>query len=305
MEADAPVHLSLAVDGGYEVPLAVALLSLAESHGEQSVPCEVSVLCSGLDRTACASIERDVAGRIGIDWVEVDIAQLAGVYYNEVLSPATLFRLLLPELLPPGRSRTIYLDADTLVRRPLTALWQTHLGNDLVGAVRDAGVPFPAGPFGTDWRDMGMSPGEAYFNAGVLVVPLDRWRAERVTEQALAALRRTPLRWGDQDALNLVAQGRWREVPRCWNVQTEDVQERSLSWALWRDDVEAAVGDPAVVHYTGTAKPWAGGADHPFAAAWFDTLSRTSWAGWHPARPSTPERAVRRLRRAANVLVRG
>jgi lipopolysaccharide biosynthesis glycosyltransferase len=299
------VHVSMAVDGGYEMPLAVALLSVAESHSAAGVPCDVSVLCSGLDPAACASIERDVAGRVGIDWVEVDLDQLADVHFNEVLSKATLFRILLPELLPARRTHTIYLDADTVVLRPLTGLWQTDLGDALVGAVRDAGVPFPAGPFGTDWRDMRMPPDGAYFNAGVLKVPLDRWRDERVAEQALTALRRAPLRWGDQDALNVVAQGRWQEVPRRWNVQTDDAQERSLSWALWRDDVEAAVSDPAVVHYTGTAKPWAGGADHPFGAEWFDTLSRTSWAGWQPARPSTAVRAGRRLRRAANVLIHG
>ena len=134
---------------------------------------------SGLDGDVYRAIERDVAGRVAIDWHEVDLCRLAGASYTVGLSTAALFRILLPDLLPASRTRTIYLDADTLVRRPLGEIWRIDLDNHLLAAVRDAGAPFPAGPSGTDWRSVGLAPDTDYFNSGLMVLPLDRWRAEQ------------------------------------------------------------------------------------------------------------------------------
>jgi lipopolysaccharide biosynthesis glycosyltransferase len=300
-----PIHISMAVDRGFEVPLAVSLLSIAEAHQDSDTPCEVTVMCAGLDGDVYRAIERDVAGRVAIDWQEVDLTRLAGASYTVGLSSATLFRILLPDLLPASRTRTIYLDADTLVRRPLVEIWCTGMGNHLLAAVRDAGAPFPAGPSGTDWRSMGLAPDTDYFNAGLLVLPLDRWRAEQTAAATMELLRTRAMRWGDQDALNVVAQRRWYELPRRWNVQTADALEQSLSWALWNSDVQRAVQDPAVIHYTGMSKPWNGKTDHPFAEAWFATLARSSWAGWSPDGPSAAARVRRRMTRAAQVVLHG
>ena len=72
----------MAVDRGFEMPLAVSLLSLAEAHHRGGTPCEVSVLCAGLADDVLQRIDRDVAGRIEIDWVEVDVRRLAGARYT-------------------------------------------------------------------------------------------------------------------------------------------------------------------------------------------------------------------------------
>jgi len=302
---DGPVHISMAVDRGFEVPLAVSLLSIAEAHENTDIHCEVSVLCAGLDDDVYRTIERDVAGRIGLDWQEVDLGRLDGASYTVGLSSAALFRILLPDLLPASRTRTIYLDADTLVLRPLAEIWCTELDGQLLAAVRDAGAPFPAGPSGTDWRGVGLAPDTKYFNSGLLVLPLDLWRKEGTAASTLEVLRTKAMQWGDQDALNVVAQHRWHELPRRWNLQTADADGRSLSWALWHSDVEAAVQDPAIIHYTGMSKPWTGRKDHPFAELWFSALARSSWAGWTPDGPSTVARVRRRMTRAAQVLLHG
>ena len=300
--AEHPIHVSMAVDAGFEMPLAVALTSMAEAHAD--VACSVSVLCSGVSQEDLRRIEHDVAGRLDLQWLTVDDQRLTGAHHTVGLSPAALFRILLPEMLPSSMHRTIYLDADTLVRAPLTELWTTDLGEDVLGAVRDAGSPFAAGPAGTDWRGLGLDPDLPYFNSGMMVMPLDRWRRDGLTERTLHVLRTTVSRWGDQDALNAVAQLRWAELPRRWNLQTADADARSLSWALWRDDVATAVADPAIVHYTEDNKPWRGRLDHPFAREWFEQLSRTSWADWQPGKPPL-RRIVDRVRRAGRVLTHG
>jgi lipopolysaccharide biosynthesis glycosyltransferase len=226
-------------------------------------------------------VERGANGRFAVQWIRVDEWALAGARTPEFLTSASLYRLLLPEVLPE-RDRTIYLDADVVVMDSLRFLWDLDLDEHLLGAVRDAGSPWAAGALGTNWREVGIAPDSPYFNSGVLVLPLERWSRQQLAAAALDVLRRVRTRWGDQCAMNSVAEGRWLELPRRWKVQTPDVDGQGVGWALWRESVEAAIADPAVVHFNGRQKPWSPGATHPLAKTWFHFLDHTPRAGWRP-----------------------
>jgi lipopolysaccharide biosynthesis glycosyltransferase len=273
------VHVSMAADEGVELPLSVALASLARAH--EPGACSVSILHTGFTPRMQRRIEQGTGGRLDIEWLTVDERVLAGAHVPAYLGRASLYRLLLPEVLR-GRQRTIYLDADVVVLESLEALWDVHVGEHVVGAVRDAASPWAAGALGTNWRELGMAPDSPYFNSGVLILPLERWRREELGEAALAVLRRVRTPWGDQCAMNLVAEGRWLELPRRWNLQTADADGRGLAWALWRDSVEDGLANPAVVHFNERDKPWNPGTAHPLAGTWFDALDRTAFAGWRP-----------------------
>jgi lipopolysaccharide biosynthesis glycosyltransferase len=276
------MQITLAADAQFAMPLAVTLASLARSQDNERV--EVTVLHDDLSEATIARIEAGLGGALALRWHRVDPAQVAGAHYSTFLTRASLFRLLLPQLLP-DLDRVLYLDCDIVVADSLRPLWETNLGDALLGAVRDAGSPFPAGPLGTDWRGLELDPATPYFNTGVLLIPLAEWRRQEVSERALALLRRRQPRWGDQDGLNAIVGGRWVELPRRWNLQSPDVLGSGLAWALWREDVEDALRDPAVIHYTDRDKPWTAGCEHPLAQHWYGALEASSWSGWRPRRP--------------------
>lgn len=49
------LHITMAIDRGYEMPLGIALLSLAEQHSaSEGMACSVTVLCSGRDPEDCS-----------------------------------------------------------------------------------------------------------------------------------------------------------------------------------------------------------------------------------------------------------
>lgn len=291
-----PVHVSLAANQRVELPLTVALASLALAH--EPGECQVSVLHTGFSPRMRRRIEHGAHGRLDIEWIVVDERVLAGAHAPAFLTRASLYRLLLPEILRE-RDRTIYLDADVVVLESLRYLWDAHLGEHALGAVRDAASPWAAGALGTNWREVGIAPDSPYFNSGVLVLPLDLWRREGLAESALAVLRRVETRWGDQCAINFVAEGRWLELPRRWNLQTADADGRGLAWALWRESVEDALAYPAIVHFNERAKPWRAGTPHPLGETWFQFLDHTSWARWRPpARETMRDLLERRTRRA-------
>jgi lipopolysaccharide biosynthesis glycosyltransferase len=276
------IQVAACVDRGFTVPLAAALASLDEASGEDSVV--VHVLHPGLSETIRDRVTAGLSA-IDVEWHTVDDRAVAGAFYSTRLTSASLYRLLLGRLLPADVTRVLYLDADVVVRSSLAPVYASDLKGHVVGAVRDAGSPWAASSYGPDWRQLGLAPESAYFNSGVLLIDLERWREETVGERCLQLLRSGNPRWGDQDALNVVLQGRWIELERRWNLQTADIGDYSVAWAHWASDIEAANNDPAVIHYTEHDKPWIGGSQHPLAAEWFQALDQTAWAGWRPRPP--------------------
>lgn len=283
--AHTPMQVVVAADAKFLMPLAVTLRSLATAHKPGEVA--VTVLHDGLRACDRARVEWGLS-ELRLTWLQVPLEGLADAHHPHFLTRATLFRLLLPELLSTEMTRVIYLDADTLVTGSLRPLWHAELTNHHAAAVRDAGTPFAAGPYGPDWRALGLEPEDPYFNAGVLLIALDAWRRAEVSPRAFELLRRTTPRWADQDALNAVLRGHWMELPRRWNLQTLDVQGAGLAWALWREDVERALDDAAVIHYSDRVKPWDAGGRHPLGSRWYEVLAETSWSNWRPDPSSRP-----------------
>lgn len=273
------IDVALCADHGFVMPLAVTLASLAASSAPGRVT--VHVVNSGYD----AALQRRLllgAPQLDVRWYEFDRAALAGVNNTDHLSDAALYRLLLGQVLPADVRRVLYVDADTLVTDDVAALAGFDLAGRTLAAVRDSVSPWAAGVYGADWEPLGIDPSSPYFNSGVLLIDLDRWRQEGSGSACIDLLRRVDARWGDQDALNKVFEGAWTELPRRWNVQTADLQRDSFSWALAREEAQAAVERPGIVHFTSREKPWKPGGEHPASQQWFATLDVTDWRGWRP-----------------------
>lgn len=286
-------HAVFTVDETFAAPLSVALHSLVTSNPG----IRVSVLHDGLPGRLRTRIVGDLRGAAEIEWIAM-ARDLTGVPNTVYLPPAALFRLLMADVLIDA-DRVVYIDCDTVVLESIGDL-ASRLEHGMVAAVRDAGAPVAAGPAGTDWRRLDLDPAAPYFNSGVMVADLDHWRARDVGRRALDVLARAQPRWGDQCALNAVAGGAWDEVPRRWNLQTADLEGRSLAWALWRADVEAAVARPAIIHFTERDKPWLSTSRHPHRDIWRQWLARTPFRDWQPPRHRVSH-ALARVRRVSDV----
>jgi lipopolysaccharide biosynthesis glycosyltransferase len=185
-------------------------------------------------------------------------------------------RLLIAELLPRSWDRVIYLDSDTIARHPLSDLWTVDLAGAILGAVRDDYVPTISSPYGLPtWQQHGLDPDLPYFNSGVLLIDLAAWRRHRIGEQALRYLAdATEIRLFDQDALNAVIAGRWRQLDIVWNVT-----------GYWRKPHrrtgrhQAILDDARIRHFAGHGKPWDPDPlpGVPDTHLFFASLARTDW----------------------------
>lgn len=235
----------MACDGAYAMPLAVALRSLLEAARDPSA-LRLHVLVDAFPEEARAKVAASLpAGSPEIRWIPVDLGLFGGFATLPGISRMTYARLLIDRVLPPDTTRALYIDVDVLVLDDVATLWFCDLGGKPLGAVID----------GTDGQmkaglvDMSDIPVvEHYFNAGMLLIDLPRWRAERVSETALAFLTQHPrTRFSDQDALNVACDRLWQPLDARWNFQGH-LQTRIARLA--------PAERPGIVHFVTGLKPW-------------------------------------------------
>jgi lipopolysaccharide biosynthesis glycosyltransferase len=176
------------------------------------------------------------------------------------------------------------MDADTLVLDDVTKLWRCGLRGRALGAVQDPILlTFASGDLPLD--KTGISRRARYFNSGVLLMDLARWRKEDLAVKVLeTAHQLSNVGWfPDQDALNMVFAGKWQKLHPRWNCALESA-ERHAGCPDIPDGFKyaAAVDRPGILHYFGGPKPWQPRCLNGRLFLYFHYLDRTRWAGWRP-----------------------
>lgn len=178
------------------------------------------------------------------------------------LSPANYARLLLPEMMAGEDDRLLYLDCDMLVLSSLRPLATLDMDGHALAAVRefdqrlhpanDGRLPHPA--------DI------PYFNAGLLLIDLGAWERQDLTQATFDFVEKNQgrLRFAEQDALNCVLAGRWKELDPAWNFTHARVSEAG------------GYDQARILHFTG-AKPTTKDCGHPAQQLFLRYRSMTPW----------------------------
>ena len=166
------------------------------------------------------------------------------VLTNNKWSPAVYYRLFFPLLISEDIRRLLYLDSDTIVINDLYELYTLDLGHHPVAAVYDNYVKVQ--PLLSIHE-----PGE-YFNSGVLLLDIKRWKEQKISEQAIDYIMKHPdrLQFVDQCALNGVLHNNWKKIDSRYNLLysyiPESISKKGLAFFL---------KSKVVVHFT-IQRPW-------------------------------------------------
>lgn len=79
--------------------------------------------------------------KICIDWISPNISLLDNLKVSEHISIASYFRVLIPNLLPANYKKAIYLDADMIVQRDISKLWNQNIEDYHLLAAQDMATP--------------------------------------------------------------------------------------------------------------------------------------------------------------------
>jgi lipopolysaccharide biosynthesis glycosyltransferase len=248
------MDLTLTFDAAYATHAAVVMSTVAESNPGRSI--RYWLIAADNVGAGARAVLREAAGPdASVEYLRVDTSRTNLPCGSDplmaYLSPAMYLRLLVPAALPAEVERVLYLDCDTLCTNSLAPLFDVDMGGVPLGAVRD--------PFNRRLLDMGGLPGLAdypeldpracYFNSGVLLIDVARWKECEVTERSLAYLARHAheSRYPDQDALNYAVYGNWLRLSHRWN----DL----MAWRL-EPEYGGSLSDSAIIHPAGPVKPW-------------------------------------------------
>lgn len=261
------VSIALGIDRAY-APHAAAVIASAVRHA-LGARFRFLILHVGVERALQARVEQAAPDAVFI-WREIGDADVPPMADREHFSRAILFRLGIEKYAPAEWPRLLYIDSDVIVNRDVRELWRADLDGKPIAAVIDCYVDPIA--FAERWSLPADAP--AYFNSGVLLIDLDRIRAERAFSEAIdfivAHLDEVYL--ADQDALNYALWGRWKRLETIWNVQRHMV----LPALVAQIDEQRRLGRraPGIIHYTGPDKPWTAGY-HPYSWLYWENLART------------------------------
>ena len=286
------IQVVAATDDFYACHLTVMLLSLFERSAS---PVDVHVLVPGQFQS------RDkIAGALGKYAAHLTfhaVKPLEGLTVRKGVADATYYRLLIGDILPAALTRVIYLDSDMLICGDLSPLWQTELGDATVAAVIDPGF--------VQYAQLGISPSQPYFNAGMMVVDMARWRRDGVGKAALDFALSNPDRvhFDDQCALNWVLQDRWVQVPSIWNLQVFTLSESKHGHFTYPKHLRRNADGVRVVHFNSPGRPWTYMDEHPFKGDYLAFRARTPWREMRPADRFPHNMIVKTLLLYAPVLV--
>ena len=262
------LSIACAIDNSYLLPLVVMLESL-KKHLRPNFRPVLYLIHTGIRPASLAILSSSIETHSIIPTV----AQLSTAPRDAHFPREASFPLLLPEVLPATLERILFLDADMLVLEDLANLWETPLSGHVLAGAPDTAVPLCSAPRGVKgWEALGIPAGAPYFNCGVLMIHLSRWREREVARrvQRYFETTREPIDFLHQEALNAVLWNDWKRLDARWNVlasRSGRSYDRTAA-EVWRQ--------PAIVHFAGRMKPWRAPIGGPFNAPYRKALAAVS-----------------------------
>lgn len=257
------IHIAFNIDHAYVRFCSVTLVSILRSNPQTKIVAHI--LSRGLTASDKQVLQQLAAQYNGeAHFYEPDESLLEGFRIHASsshISLVTYYRCMLADYLPASLHRVIYLDSDLLVTGSLAPFWQMPMQGAPVAAVVDA-----AADDHTRYKVLCYPEADSYFNAGVLLIDLDWWRANNVGQRCIDYYRAHPerIRFNDQDLLNSLFHGQVCWAPLRYNAQEGFYRQRYAHYSQHK----AELHHPVVVHYT-NRKPWDWDSLHPMRQLFF------------------------------------
>lgn len=179
--------------------------------------------------------------------------------------------------------RVLYIDCDTLVLGSLKELWDMRL-EGFIGA----GVCEAMGDLHK--KAIGLDRSSYYFNAGMFLIDLKRWRECEIDQKASQFVKKHKgkLEYADESVLNGVLADQLMRIAPKFNITSLTIyfsekelrKYRKSFYTHTEKERSEALSDPRIVHFTSTFldnRPWVEHCHHPYRKKWDDYKEISPW----------------------------
>jgi len=240
------MNILLSTNDSYMMPTTVLMESILDT---QTTPVVFYMMWSDLSEDSRNALQTLVDSRnSSIFFIRIDEDAFAGLPTREYISRETYFRLLASKYLPKDMERILWLDGDMIVRRELNSLYYMEFEDNAVIACPHGDVMRSI--MDVNCKNIRIEHREQYFNAGMMLCNLNRWREMNIEDKIVSILdRKLKMSFPGQDLTNLIFNG---------FVKCEDyIKYNCMIHSIADNETLARAKEEAViVHYAGRAKPW-------------------------------------------------
>lgn len=254
------VKIVLATNENYAGAVAVTIRS-AITHKNEDDTFHFTILHTGisdvLQKKYCRMSEKNVI----VDCMDISLLadEVQGLGCRH-LTAETMYRLYIPELFP-NDDKVLYLDGDMVVLGDLAEVYETDVSGYILAAVMDP----PSYGSIDHYASFMKSDPEENFNAGILLINSQEFTRNNVKEKCINLLledakeENPKLDYMDNDALNIVCQGKVKILSLEWNFPPLIhywKMDNAIANLEHRKQYLDALESKKIIHFTGMLKPW-------------------------------------------------
>ena len=241
MSKEIPIFFS--TDDNYIPYLDVAIASLI-ANASKEYNYKIIVLNTGINPENIAKVKLNERNGFIIEFIDISEkiknikSRFKNVYHFSIV---TYYRLFISSLFPQYE-KIIYLDCDLVVLGDISKLYNTPIGDNILGAAPEQYVQNT-----TEFRHyaesaLGVDP-DKYVNAGVLVINLKEFRNNSIENKFIELITEYDfdLLDPDQAYLNYLCRNKIYMLPNGWNKEPMSLK---------------CDGEKNIVHYALYKKPW-------------------------------------------------
>lgn len=182
---------------------------------------------------------------------------------------SSMLRVFIAELLPEDVEKALFIDSDTYVNKGICEFYDIDITNYVCGMCYNQFV----------YREMqieaGLDEKDGYFNAGVILINLKRWREDKIQEKMVECYKAKGCNFAqdDQGLINTVLAKQTYYLPYKYNVMTLSFfctykrfcKENMTVGYRSKEEYLEAQKCPVVVHFNGPGvRPWERWSVHPY-----------------------------------------
>lgn len=201
---------------------------------------------------------------------------------NTYVTLATYYRLFIIDILPKEINRVLYLDCDIVVNGSLEKLWNWKFSSEktCISAVEEQHKLSI-----NRAKALGYPEKYSYFNAGVLLIDLEKVRKIYSSKISIAFIKKNIniIRFHDQDVLNALFYNRKDFIPLEFNLLDIFLLRKSTIPSRYKDNYTHTLNSPIIIHYSGPLKPWHKECKHPLKDLYYKYLNYTIWRDYQPS----------------------
>ena len=241
-----PVFYSISDD--FTPYAAVSLSSLAR-FVDPKKDYTVTFLHQGLSKAHEESLASYAKDNLHVEFYEMSDVLLKPIQdrkenylRGDFFTMSIFYRLFIPDLFPQY-DKAVYIDSDTVLNDDIAKLYETELGDNLIGACVDSSIQFVPEMLRYISEVLTLDP-KQYINSGMLVMNAKAFRDEKFVDKFFSLLGRYHFDCiaPDQDYLNEICSGRIKYVDGRWDAMPNENTE--------------PLANPSLIHYNLFFKPW-------------------------------------------------